>query len=125
MAASLIGSDKQKHVEFQKYKRQKDMEKYGNYQNGEYKGWKWEMIRYEHSLVWCGYVFYDDIELTNEEKENHIFFHGGLTYDDGKKIGFDCNHVYDFSKYYKGEFRDFNYVFTCIQNYIDYIVELK
>ena len=58
--------------------------------------------------VWCGYVYYQDVEIN----EDDYVVHGGITYGDNKKIGFDTNHYNDFSPHYEyGEtYRTFEYV---------------
>ncbi len=70
-----------------------------------------------HMMTWCGYVRYSHkIHYDNINVE----VHGGLTYGDGEKIGFDCAHMRDIMPrsffipvlcdIEKDEYRDYYYV---------------
>ena len=102
-----------------------DMERYGDYQEGIYKEYKWNMVR-NCLNVWCGYVESGPLEESvffEVEKHAHA---EEITYSWNGKIGFDCGHYMDYSGclYYiieKGVYRDYFYVLRCISNMIDYL----
>jgi hypothetical protein len=48
--------------------------------------------------AWCGYVYYNGYNGQNIDK-NNIDVHGGITYDNGTKMGFDCCHSMDYKPY--------------------------
>lgn len=108
----------------------------GNHKTGEYKGYKWEIIRVSHSGHLCGYIYMD--KATDKEFEiMESNFHGGVTWGFGiepqeGKYGFDCAHCYDltpislFTDMCLGdEYRTMDYVEECLKNTIDLLVESK
>ena len=63
-----------------------DIDRYGYYQNGIYKGYKWSMSRHEQKF-WCGYIECGNItEYLYDEVERYA-------------------HFWDITIYYKGEIR--------------------
>lgn len=108
----------------------------GNKKVGEYKGYKYEIIRVSHSGHLCGYIYMD--KATDKEFEiMESNFHGGVTWGFGiepqeGKYGFDCAHAWDLSPfdlfaglYTCGEYRTMDYVEECLKNTIDLLVESK
>jgi hypothetical protein len=45
----------------------------------------------------CGYVYMGKHHPLASEPEPDLAVHGGITYNDGKKMGFDCGHAGDLS----------------------------
>lgn len=110
----------------------------GNHKTGEYKGYKWEIIRAAHSGCLCGYIYMD--KATKEEFEIMDYnFHCGVTWGDEEesrlgKYGFDCSHSYDLRPLDlfadvgvmdDMEYRTMDYVEKCLKNTIDLLVESK
>lgn len=108
----------------------------GNHKTGEYKGYKWEIIRVAHSGHLCGYIHMG--KATEEEFEIMDYnFHCGVTWGFGNepqegKYGFDCAHAWDLSPFdlfaglYTGDkYRTMEYVEKCLKNTIDLLVESK
>lgn len=72
-------------LELYPYKGEESSEKY----NFEHDGLMCKVKR-NHFFVWCGYV-----EFTHKDEIENVNVHGGITYDDGYMIGFDCAHWRD------------------------------
>lgn len=61
---------------------------------------------------YCGYVNYGDAKFDDDD----IDVHGGVTYNNGKQIGFDCMHYCDFVIYNIRNKRRQNMIFTMIDS---------
>ena len=66
------------------------------------------------SGCWCGYVFYGNHNRTIDNVDD-IEVHGGVTFINGNKIGFDCNHWDDYAPlgtytFENTKYRDFGFV---------------
>lgn len=68
------------------------------YKKFEYRGYIYEVVRNRTMLHYCGYVYTKFNEPNGNmiiEDRNRIYCHGGITYSDDKKIGFDTAHYTD------------------------------
>jgi hypothetical protein len=61
--------------------------------SGEYRGHQWRVWRDPDMGHLCGYVS-KGWSLVDYYFENSIEVHGGITYDDGFWVGFDCAHSF-------------------------------
>ena len=111
-----------------------DRDKYGDLQEGVYRGRKWLARRIPKMHHWCGYV-----EETRELTENEIngLGHCGLTGAYDGMPGFDCTHGCDYNPsnhefylrgifnedYIGGVYRDFEYVKKTMFELIDYFLD--
>ena len=63
-------------------------------------GYWCEIIRHPTHGSLCGYVYMGKHHpWANLEYDVDVDVHGGITYNDGKKMGFDCAHAGDFIPY--------------------------
>lgn len=89
----------------------------------EYRNIKYEIKRMGLGHL-CGYVYLP--EATKVEDQLDFQVHGGITYNDGKKIGFDCAHFGDWMPYFSFKeaiYKNYNFVKHEIENLIDQILE--
>jgi len=76
----------------------------------------------------CGYVILPDGVVIDQSNENNYNVHGGITYNDGKKIGFDAAHYDDWNSIITMEgstYKDVNFMKNEIVKLIDQIEEKK
>src|SRR5579884_1472991 len=95
-----------------------DIELYGYSQIGNYRGFKFELKRHPSFRTWCGYIYLSNLDVPTYNLLDGIS-HGGLTYGDDDKIGFDCAHYNDFPVFPQGIYRDYDYVKGIITKMID------
>lgn len=89
----------------------KDVEDYGNYQCGFYKGIEWETIRNLNDpglSHWRGYLLIPEEYQNVSDKirdDVNAKAHGGITFgeDFSSKIGFDCAHGFDYVSNQEGD----------------------
>lgn len=95
-----------------------DINTYGDYQSGEYKGISWEMKRNQFMGHWCGYVItnLEIDELTYNKLEEASYM--GLT----SHLGFDCAHYNDYPFRKNGTYKDYSFVLHIIKDMIDILI---
>ena len=74
----------------------------GNFKEGTYKGYKYEIKRMDHTGHLCGYIYFDEKATDEQYRIMDYNMHGGVTWGfDGEprygKYGFDCAHGDDCS----------------------------
>ncbi len=62
-------------------------------------GYWCEIKRHSELGHLCGYVYMGAHHPLANEGEPDLAVHGGITYNDGKKMGFDCGHAGDLSPF--------------------------
>ena len=62
-------------------------------------GYWCEIIRHPSHGSLCGYVYMGKHHPYANAEYPDVTVHGGITYNDGKKMGFDCAHMGDFLPY--------------------------
>lgn len=104
------------------------------YTEGEYKGYIYEIKRSDALKTYCGYVYVPN--STFESNKNlfeldRIFCHGGITYYDDEKIGFDTAHWNDLIPIFVldgisefGEYRDINFCENECKSIIEQLIEI-
>lgn len=101
----------------------------------EYNGYIYEIIRMKPLLHYCGYVYIPNGNRESNGKfyhESKVFCHGGITYYDNQKIGFDTAHFqdlvpkmfFDYSTGY-GTYKDINFCVAECESIIDQLIELN
>ncbi len=85
----------------------------------------------------CGYVYMGKHHPLASQPEPDLAVHGGITYNDGKKMGFDCSHAGDLSPFmsshrsgfgfdgrYKETYRNMHFVKEQLRNLAAQLREL-
>lgn len=62
-------------------------------------GYWCEILRHPDFGTLNGYVYMGKHHPYAGEESPDVDVHGGITYNDGKKMGFDCNHAGDLAPY--------------------------
>ena len=62
-------------------------------------GYWCEIKRHSELGHLCGYVYMGEHHPLANVGEPDLAVHGGITYNDGKKMGFDCGHAGDLSPF--------------------------
>lgn len=112
---SDIKSNKQMYKE--------DVKKHGGEQVWNYRDIKLQALRAEHG-AWCGYMFTTMDLPESVEKAAH----GGITYGDREKVGFDCAHLGDWVPQFgdiipQGTYRTFEFVKDVCERMADKLLE--
>lgn len=92
---------------------------------GEYKEYTYTIKRQNMGHL-CGYVTLPDGITISSESDYNVY--GGITYNDGKIIGFDTAHYGDWNKLFPMEgstYKDVTFVRNEIMKLIDQIEEKK
>jgi hypothetical protein len=101
---------------------------------GEYRGFSYFIERKLMGHI-CGYVFIPKMKKTLSYYEDKINVHGGITYVDNEKIGFDSMHYYDWNpfmnhedhedEYYKTNYKDSNFMIDECKKIINQLIEQR
>lgn len=111
------------HLQVNKLKNVNEFKKFyddyianGVFKKFEYRNYKCEIKRNPQLGSLCGYVYVDSNNLNIDD----FVIHGGITYNDNTKIGFDCAHLYDFIP---GLFNPFTSLFDCLYRDFKFVEE--
>jgi hypothetical protein len=117
-------------LRYEKQKMLGDILRYGQQQNGVYKGIKWEMKR-PKKTYWCVYI--NDNKKLNENEIKNIS--NNYIGRENNKLIFEFNKIGDYHDYYEmnkemiydlaSKYKDYEYVINIIYKLIDNMIEKK